>query len=424
MKNKGLVLVWLSVVTTINLFILAKLNTGGNFTLNWLTVSQLISLLGTNLLCLTFILSCRFNWLEKLFGGLDRVYRIHHICGGFSFVMLLNHPLFLAVNVLPNISLVSKYVWFSNLLPYNFGLLALYSMLILLILTFTINLPYDLWLKTHEFMGVTLFFASIHVLTIGSDVSRFWPLRLWVVSLLLVSALSVVYKRYLYKYLGPKFNYLVDSTEIIGDVINVYLKPVTKKMNFYPGQYVFARFEKLGKETHPFSISNDGKDGLVRLSVKILGDYTLKVKGVSLGESVAIYGPYGNFFESLLNKQDLVWIAGGIGITPFLGMMEMAKNIAKQKIDLIYCAKTESELVFDNEIKNSISQNGLFRYWKFCTQNHGHLDANSILGLIGGAENKKFLLCGPNIMMKTISTQLASLGVKKRNVIFEDFNFK
>jgi predicted ferric reductase len=424
MKNKGTALVWLSVLMTFNFFILAKFSGTAEIVWDWKTISQLISLLGTTLLCLSFILSTRNKWMENLFGGLDKVYKIHHISGGLSFVLLLHHPLFLAVNVLPRTDLTFKYFWFSSLWSYNYGIIALYIMLILLVLTFIINLPYDLWLKTHELMGTALIFASLHIFTISSDVSRYMPLRYWMFFWLALALISVVYMRFLYRFIGPKYKYVVEKVEIIEDVVEVWLKPITKSMHYYAGQFVFSVFDKLGDEAHPFSISSNGFDGRIRLDMKILGDYTLKAKHLKVGDMATIYGPYGKFFESLLGKKDLVWIAGGIGITPFIGMIDLAKKWNRQKVELIYCAKTKPEMIFDEEIKNLVNDREHLKYYRHCSADKGRITASSLLEIVDTFENKKFMLCGPIEMMTTLTDQLAALGVKRKNIIFEDFNFK
>lgn len=424
MKKKGLFFVWTSILITINLFALAKIYSGLGLSLTWTTASQLASLLGTNLLCISYILSGRFKLLDYLFGGLDKVYRIHHTTGGLAFVMLLHHPLFLIVNALPNTELTSKYFWFSDILAYNFGVMALYLMILLLLLTLVINLPYHIWLKTHEYMGLVLLLASAHILTITSDVSRFAPLKLWLVTLLILGVFSAAYKKFFYKYFGPKFTYEVDDISIISDTYTIYLKPSSVAMSYYPGQYVFASFEKLGPESHPYSIASTGADGKLRLSIKVLGDYTLNLKKLAVGDKAVLFGPYGSFYESLLGSRDLVFVAGGIGITPFLGMLEMANNTNKQKIDLIYCTKNESEMIFSHEIEKIVNISKKITLHKFCSDDKGRISPKEILRLIGGGDKKKFLLCGPQQMMENIAIGLASLGVKKRNVIFEDFSFK
>lgn len=424
-KSIGKVLVGFFLAITLNLFVLSKISSGQTIDLSWLFLSQLLSLLGTTLLSISFLLSSRLRFVEDWFGGLDKVYRLHHLTGGFSFALLLHHPLFLLINALPNTALGWKYLWLSDVLPYNWGVLSLYSLLLMLTLTLFLNLPYSVWKKTHELMGISLLFATLHILTISSDVSRYYPLRFWILLLLLVSAISVIYRRFLYSLFGPKYTFLINTVDRREDVLVIDLIPTTKKMKFTPGQFVFARFEGLGKETHPFSISSNEQNDSVRLAVKILGDFTLSMRSLKVGDQVTIWGPYGKFFEGALNGKDLVWVAGGIGVTPFLSLMT-SKLVTgtERKVDFFYCVNSPKEAVFDQEIEENSSLNPSIVYHKYNSQTEGRIDAKKIIKLTGSLINKKVFLCGPLPMMDSLAKQFKSLGLKNRDIIFEDFNFK
>lgn len=421
----GNTVVWFLLAVTFNLFVLAKIKTGMTISFTWLILSQLVSLMGLTLLSVSFILSGRFRFIEDWFGGLDKVYKIHHVTGGISFVLLLHHPLFLAINALPNLAGSWKYLWFSGNWPYNYGVISLYGILLLLVLTLLINLPYATWKKTHEYMGLALLFGCLHVLTITSDVSRYQPLRIWVIFLLAFSMWSVVYKRFLYGVFGPKYVYLIDEIRRSNDVIELWLKPATKKLNYFPGQFIFASFDQINDEAHPFSIASGSGDERIKLGIKILGDYTLRLKDLNLGDKVNIWGPYGRFFESAFGKKDMVWIAGGIGITPFLSLLsDETKKPTGRKIDLFYCVKSDNEAIFHNEIVDRISYNETFNYKQYCSNIHGRISAKTIYESVGNLENKKILLCGPIPMMESLANQFKKLGVKNKDIIFEDFNFK
>ncbi|EKD52702.1 MAG: hypothetical protein ACD_61C00270G0003 [uncultured bacterium] len=256
MKNHiGIVMIWVVTAITLILFFSSKIVSGEGIVFSWLLITQTLALVGTALLSVSFILSSRWRFVEDWFGGMDKVYKNHHLFGGIAFALLLHHPIFLLLNVLPDIGFGWKYLWISNLLPYNWGILSLYFMMSMLVLTLLINLPYSLWKKTHEFMGIALLFACLHVVTITSDVSRFLPLRLWIIFLLSLAVYSVIYRRFLYGFIGPKFKYLVKNIRKIGDMYAIEMVPSDKKIRFNPGQFVFARFDDLGEETHSFSIT-------------------------------------------------------------------------------------------------------------------------------------------------------------------------
>ena len=425
MKHRGKIIIWLLLLITLTLFILAKFQTNQTFVLTWLVASQLLSLLGVTLLSVSFLLSSRSRIVEDWCGGLDKVYKLHHLVGGLSFVLILNHPLFLVVNALPNTSLGFKYIWLSNILPYNFGVIGLYSMMLMLILTLFINLPYLIWKKTHELMGVALLFSVLHILTITSDVSRYVPLRFWIIFLLMIAVWSVIYKKFLYGVIGPKYLYVVDRVRKLDDVAEIYLKPTVKTMNYRAGQFAFVKFESLGEESHPYSIASGSNSNEIVFGIKALGDYTLGVKEIKPGDKAILYGPYGKFYEGSLVNKDLVWIAGGIGITPFLGLLddEIKKNNGRS-VDLFYCVRSSTEAHFDQEIKNKLVMTNSVRYHQFCSNDKGRLNANVILEMLGTFSNKKFMLCGPVPMMESLAAQLQKLGVKNGDILFEDFNFK
>ncbi|MCL2160636.1 MAG: ferric reductase-like transmembrane domain-containing protein [Betaproteobacteria bacterium] len=118
------------------------------------------------------------------------------------------------------------------------------------------------------------------------------------------------------------------------------------------GQFAFVSFYgNNGGEAHPFTISSAWKnDGLLRFHVKNLGDHTSRLpKTLKEGDRAKVEGPYGCFrFES--DKPRQIWVAGGIGITPFLARMEEFAHHAPSKVavDLFYCVKNPDEVFVEN----------------------------------------------------------------------------
>lgn len=426
MKLKiGNIFLWSSLVITVSLFVLAKTTDGDTLTLSWLNLSKLLSLTGTTLLAFSFLLSSRLFFLEAWFGGLDKVYRIHHIVGGIAFVLLLHHPIFLLFDVLPDLDFGWRYFWFSELTAYNWGILTLYFMSLMIILTLFIRLPYSVWKKTHEFMGVILILASFHILTISSDVNRPIPLRYWILFLLFMAITSAFYRRFLYGVIGPKFKYLVKKVETRNNVLVVDLAPLDRKMNPWPGQFVFTRFDGFGNEQHPFSLSSISPEGDIQLGIKILGDHTAEIASLNVNTVATLWGPYGRFWEGYIAKKDLIMIAGGIGITPFLSMIQREVKLpTDRKVNLIYCVKDGKEAVFDHDIEEMTRDKSNINYTLYTSEVSGRIDATKIIGIVGTHENKKIMICGPIPMMNSLADQFTKLGVKNKDIIFEDFNLR
>ena len=269
-KNLGSWIGWLLILGTLVFFGLAKWVIGFEDGVDLIHISQLFSLLGIALLSWSMVLSSRWRKLDEWFGGFDKVYKQHHLVGILAFVFIIHHPLLIAIEILPNIRTAWIYLWFSTVSSYNFGVAALYLMILLLVLTLLVNMPYRLWKKTHEYMGLAFLLSSIHILTVSSDVSTYMPLRIWVTFLIGVGLLALFHKKIWYEYLEDKYWYRVSKIEKRGEVIDVWIKPEGKGISYIAGQFVFVAFKKFGGESHPFSIANSSGEE-IRLGIKKIG---------------------------------------------------------------------------------------------------------------------------------------------------------
>ncbi|MFZ2152756.1 MAG: FAD-binding oxidoreductase [Microgenomates group bacterium] len=426
MKYIGNWLIWLAIMTTTGLYVMSKSDIGVIRQMPWLSASQLISLLGTMLLAWSFILSSRAFFLEYMFGGMDKVMKTHHIVGGLSFIMLINHPLFLAVDALPNYQLAARYYWLSSTVSYNLGVGALYVMILALLLTFVVKLPYDMWLKTHDFLGLTLLLGALHIFMISSDVSRYMPLRIWIFVFLGLALFSFVYKVVLYGGLGPKYKYRVKEVKKMGDILEIYLAAVGDKMRFRAGQFAFVNFDipELA-EKHPFTISSGPDSEEIRFSIKALGDHTLKLRQLKTGTMASVWGPYGRFYKNYEKSGDVVMIGGGIGVTPFLSMLAKEKQTPLSRtVHMFYGAASVEDAVYDNEITVLSEQMLNLKYYRFFGGNKPRINVSILLEMLGKITDKRFYICGPLAMMESMVTQLRANGVHSNNIIFEDFAFK
>jgi len=121
--------------------------------------------------------------------------------------------------------------------------------------------------------------------------------------------------------------------------------------------------------------------------------------------------------------KDQIWIAGGIGIAPFLGMARDLASGPDYKITLYYCAKTEDEMMFFGELMDIAARNSNFKVIGFCQNKEGFLTASAIKATSGDFLNKDILLCGPPAMMSDLRKQLVSAGLANKNIHSEEFEF-
>lgn len=391
------------------------------------SLAQLAGLVGVTALAWNFFLASRPIVLDKAMGGLDKVFIQHRRAGTAAFTLMLAHPLFLAASALPNWPAAKFFLLPGPFWALNFGIFALWSFSLLIVLTLFVKLPYHVWKRTHQFMGVPFAFVALHVATIESDVAWFLPLRVWILGLIAVGLGSYAYKIFLYRFFGPRHPYRIEAVRELGDVVEVSLAPEKRPLAHRPGQFVFVSFgdDEVGREEHPFTISSAPGEPLLRLSMKKSGDHTKKFGRLKPGVAVRVFGPYGRFGEAFLEThKDSIWIAGGIGVTPFLSLLRAAAPDEPAKVAIIYSTKNESDAPYDAEIASVAARVPNIAYSRHLSEKEGYLTAEEIAKRAGGLKDKLVFLCGPMPMMRALTSALTASGVPRRNILFEDFSLR
>jgi len=318
---------------------------------------------------------------------------------------MLNHPVLLAINVLPSVPSAVRYFYPSlDNLPYAYGMMGLYLMVLLLVLTLFLRLPYHIWKKTHILMVFPQMFIIAHVIFISSDTSRYMPLRYWVLFLGFTSLTAYIYKRFFYAHFGHRYFYYIQGVRQLADITELTLRPEGKKMVYDPGQFVFLSIQNkaIGFEDHPFSISSEPGDADLRLTIKHSGDYTARLALAKPGMQAKLYGPYGRFGEkSLAKDRDEIWIAGGIGITPFMSLLRYyVQHAPNKKIWFFYSTKQEQDAAYLEEIHNLVQQQPRIKFIHNMTEKGQRISAGLVGREIGGISNQQIMLCGPNAMVE------------------------
>jgi len=418
--NRGTALIMGTALFTLILWLVQSPSSLGNpFTI----LAKVSAFSAIVFLSLNFLLSTRARWLESLFGGLDRMYAAHCTVGRISLFWMLIHPLALGLaNLGDRERLLEIFLPAANL-DISLGTASLMLFIVLLLLTMVFALPFQDWRWSHRFMGMVLLLAGVHALRAGSDVAAHPPLYAWTAALVLVGMASFLYTLYLYPFLGPRTEMVIVEVTGSKGTTDILLEH-DGELRFRAGQFVYACFRGTDRQSHPFSIS--GWDGRrIRLSVKAAGDMTSALASkVKKGDHVLVRGPYGRFGEKRSSDKDEVWVAGGIGITPFLSLLQEERlSPSGRKILLIWSYRVHGELPYEREIVGSLEDvPGLtFVHWN--SSERGRIDARAISELVKGRlEDRCFMICGPRAMMRALGRQLVSTGVSPSDVVLEDFN--
>jgi predicted ferric reductase len=433
------VYLWLQIhpLSTIHGFVSIMLNLG-----------RVTGLVGMVMYALNLVYATRLRFLERFFGGLNRVYIAHHVLGGLALVFLSFHPMFLALRyVTTSLKQAALLLLPNGLTPVNalfqshsldharvieqwaifLGIIAFWGMVGLLLVTFFVKIPYRVWLFTHKFLGVAFFIGGLHVLFVISDTSTHAGMKYYMLVLTGIGILAYVYRTLVGKILIRHYEYTVDDVKVVaGNVTQLRMRPIKDRMMYKPGQFVFIRFRnsgmKLSREWHPFSISSGTKDGYLQLSVKGLGDYTNSLIEIKPGAIADIEGAYGRFTYTNYKNLNQIWVGGGIGVTPFLSMARSLPDYGFH-IDLYYSVKTTSELIDWEDLRTiALAKNGNFRIIPYIgDQQNGHLDADFIEKTSGGLKDKDIFVCGPPPMMTSLRKQFKQKGVPGTSLHTEEF---
>jgi len=393
------------------------------------SIGRIAGLIGMTMFALTFVLSTRLKFVDRIFGGLDKSYVAHGILGGTALIMIMAHPIFLVLKFIPdNIKLAASYLIPGGALSVDFGIIALVIMIFLIYLTLYSKIRYHRWKFTHEFLGLVFVFAVLHIFLVRNTVAidDIFPGYYVYASLVsMVGLISFAYSLLVRKESKEKEYRISSVKQLNNEVHEIIMVPVKEGISYRAGQFVFLSFrnEKLSEEPHPFSIASKSNDREIKVIVKALGDFTSQLAHLKAGNRVFIEGPYGMFNEKYSNKEQ-VWLAGGIGITPFMGMAEDFAQHGKNKTHLFYSVRGHEHLVGINELREVESKNNNFNVIPWITHTKGHLGIKEIRGAIGELNDKEFYLCGPSAFKDSLVNALLEAGVSKKQVHMEEFQFK
>ncbi|MCX6757223.1 MAG: ferric reductase-like transmembrane domain-containing protein, partial [Candidatus Nomurabacteria bacterium] len=344
-------------------------------------LGQVTGIVGTLLFSFSLILSFRNRFIEIIFGGLDKLYNIHHKAGMYGLFLLLLHPILLS---LPRLmysveDAMTFFIPFQTSTAVDFGIFSILAFILLIGITlFGVIFSYQALKKFHIFLGLAFLLGAIHGFMIPSDIQNDTFIRVWVLGSALLGLLSYIIYSLLKKFTVRKKIYSVTSVKKIeGGITEIFLTSNDGGINHLPGQFAFLSFinsKVVTDEVHPFTISSWENDGNIIISAKALGDFTNLLPNVEIGTLVEVEGPYGEFNYGY-NGLKQVWIAGGVGVTPFASFVE---HILKQKellydIDFFYSVRTEDDLAFDGLFKKVAKHFPSFKYHPMPSDTDGYI---------------------------------------------------
>jgi len=401
------------------------------------SLGQLGALTGMAMLCVSFVLASRLRFLEQWFGGLDKMYQEHHRLGKTAFFLILLHPVFHALRFIPqNIShALTFFLPLHHQSGINYGVYAFWLMMVLLFLTLYSTIAYDKWKLSHRFLGIVLMLGTIHMLTVQDTPGRMVALaqvpllKGYMIGLAAMGMSSYGYKLLLLPLHASRQRYAVISVRKLNEeVLEVEMDPRGTPIRYNPGQFIFVTFyqEQLSRESHPFTLCMVPESDHLKITVKALGDFTTQLyHTLQPGTLVKVEGPYGTFdFRKGSRRQ--IWMAGGVGIAPFLSWARYLSHSENYDYDIIfyYCVHSRGDAVYHEEFTKISQQVKSLKLSLVCSEEQGHLHASDIKNDAVDLLERDIFMCGPKRLTGDMQRQLKALGVSDERIHYEDFEFK
>jgi len=378
----------------------------------------LTSISGSSLLMffmIVFLLSTRQPLLVKIFGGLENVYAWHRLLAIFTVLSIFAHGFFATASGLINIPDVfflgranEAGIFARNLFLFlvAFALLAKY-------------MKYEHFRYIHRLLIIPYIIALYHgFFSTVLDLFTFNLLSIW---MLLTSAIGLgaslymilVYQRTAFTYKGT----IIDKTMLTNQIVEIKVK-LHKPYHFKAGQFAFIKLYAKGfsKDPHPFSVSGSDEDHIY-FTIKALGDFTKALsQDLKTPAKIKLTKPYGSMTYDAKDKQQ-VWVAGGIGITPFLGYLRTRSTI-DHPIHMIYSVKEASEAVHLQTLRTLAKKQKYFSFTLHDTSKQGFITANEL----NLNHDSIVYMCGPRSMVLSLRKQIRDYD-PQIPMVYEAFSF-
>lgn len=217
---------------------------------------------------------------------------------------------------------------------------------------------------------------------------------------------------------------IVDRKEVAEDTLEVSFKR-PEDFSFLAGQYIQLGVPKLlypdaKGASRVFSIASSPLDK-DRISVAFRetgSEFKRTLKELPLGAPVNIEGPHGFFTLPQESANPVVFIAGGIGITPFLSMIRFAtEKHLTFPMTLLYANRNKESAAYLEELQDIVSRNKHFTL----KNQFGRIDEQFVKQSVKNMQNCKWYIAGPLAMVSYARNILFLLGAEDGHMRYEEF---
>jgi predicted ferric reductase len=271
--------------------------------------------------------------------------------------------------------------------------------------TFERRLTYRLKRYLHACLGAGVLFGMAHLMLLGVDE----PVELLIVLSVLLLTSRAARDDW---GLGARPYAVRSSHPIARGTIEITLAPLADPIDIRPSQFVQAAFfggpsfHGCG-EFHPFTVCGIDADGSIRIAVKAAGDCTTTIQPIKAGTAARIHGAFGDLFAKQRSGSAL-WVAGGVGVTPFVSMLRSGRLTAPTL--LLYLYRSTAEATFLPDLEAFARTHPKFSLRAIATGNVMP-DLTTVLPDANWPADRECYVAGPIGLIESVSRLLRSRGI-------------
>ena len=376
----------------------------------------------------------RIPWLDRLV-GMDRLAIWHRRNGEYALGLLIAHTLLTVWGYAVTDHAGTVHESWVLLRSYPDMVAATVGLVVLIVVGISSaraarrRMKYQTWYFIHlyAYLGIAVSFA--HQLATGGDFATH-PLNrvAWVAMYVLGGALLLWYR------LGAPVRdavrhqlRVIDVVPEAADVVSIYVGGRRlDEVRADAGQFFLWRFLTPGGwwQAHPFSLSAAPNGQWLRLTAKAVGDHTAEIASLGPGVRVLVEGPYGAFTRHRRTRRRVLFVAGGIGIAPVRALFEALPGDPGE-LTLLYRASEPTDVVFRHELEELAKSRGAVVHYLLGprTLRPDVLGADHIRELVPDVAHHDVYVCGPPGMTHRVVATLRQLGVPRRHIHTEGFEY-
>jgi predicted ferric reductase len=283
-------------------------------------------------MALALILAARWRVVDVITGGPDKSYGAHRFLGFATLLGALGHWALassLGDGVIPPLAESGE----------DAGNLAAFGLLAMTAAAMIRAIPYHVWKLSHMLMGPVFLVSVYHTFLVAS------PLEIgsvpWVTLATTCSLGVLAWLATLLRKLTPSRRVSVDQVIPFEGGAEFVLRSHRPLPPFRAGQFATLAHDNAAAEFHPFSIAG-GDMYTRRFIIRAGGDWTRDLAAtLTLGDQMRLGQPEGRFLPPVTTKRKgQLWVAGGVGITPFMAALEKMQPDNGAPVTLIWCIRS------------------------------------------------------------------------------------